>query len=594
MRFKLAPLLTFLTWFLRPVDSVSSFMTPTDEDQQMESWENTDETTWLAHTKVNQAISLPQLYTIANAHFNWVKNQRKPETSGGTLLVAALYVPTVQTVFASTIPRDKSLIQQLAGGSDLSPVWHSRTENLMPGPAGSSSASLFHAEDSTYFHFESTTRTYSNLVGNDDGAKSQKYPSGTLLAVWGYYPNDSMEKKRTGRPIDLCDSRPRRNQRSPTCQQMAKSLGVYFELVTNETPEEMAANTNPDFATENTDPNACAGGGGPQRRHSPGDVKFFRRNTTCSSISQVSHTYLFDPTPLTIPLDVTTSASTTVTEPPTTTDQARHTITSAPTLSCVLHNQDPGHGITKAYCLCNKSITLSPLPSKKAYSESCAYTTMPGTSASEIVPTQTQVWTTNCQACTIVGGVANEETCTPVAGCKPTAAPVPTIAAWVGNLSTIDIGNAEDGNNGTDLAKEMFSKLRGMCNSTTCKGDDAVMDNVETIAGGELPLKPAMHLEYVALARGALHRRLREAQGVPLHGPDVQGAQRNQLEKTAGDGFLCELITEALTAAVLFLAPELLAPDVLADVDLQAICGWVADPASIIGSLTETVHVSRP
>ena len=508
MRVKTANLLAFVTWFPRPVDSVSSFMTPTDRVQEMASWENTDDTTWLAQTKVNQAITLPQLYTIANSHFNWVKTQKNPETIAGTLLVAALYVPTVQTVFASTIPRDGTLISQMNDGSKKSPVWHYRSEDFMPGWAASSKASIFHAEDSAYFHFESTTRTYSNLVGNEEAAKRQKYPSGTLLAVWGYYPNDPPEKKHTGRPIDLCDSRPRRNQRSPNCRQIAKSLGVYFELVSDETPEQLAANMNPDFGTENTDLNACDGGGSPQRRSFPRVVKFSRRNTTCSSNPQPSHTYAFDPTPLTIPLDVTASVSTT--QPPTiTTDQTRHTITSAPTLSCVLHNQDPGHGITKAYCLCDKSITLSPLSGKKTYSESCAYTTMPGTSAIEVVPTQTQVWTTNCQACTIIGGVANEETCTSIAGCKPTSptststaasVPVPTIAAWVGNLSTIEIGNAEDGNNGIDLAKEMFSKLRGMCNSTSCKGDDALMDNVETVIGdGEFPLKPAMHLEYVSL-----------------------------------------------------------------------------------------------
>ncbi|KAK9776082.1 putative Class V protein [Seiridium cardinale] len=77
-----------------------------------------------------------------------------------------------------------------------------------------------------------------------------------------------------------------------------------------------------------------------------------------------------------------------------------------------------------------------------------------------------------------------------------TSAPTPTIAAWVGNLSTLDIGNAEDGNGGKDLAKEMFTKLRGTCDQHGCKSDHAVMDNVEVaIADGEEPLKPAMYLQ---------------------------------------------------------------------------------------------------
>jgi hypothetical protein len=174
-------------------------------------------------------------------------------------------------------------------------------------------------------------------------------------------------------------------------------------------------------------------------------------------------------------------------------------ITPAPTKlpSCVLHNEDPDQGINQAFCLCDGSVTLSPLPATSAYSESCAYKYIPtATTARETVTIQTEVWTSNCAACTIVGGIADAETCTTVAGCTPTAAPSPTIAAWVGNLSTIDIGNAEDGNGGKDLATEMFTKLKGMCSGSTCKGDFAEMDNVEAaIADGEEPLKPAMYFQ---------------------------------------------------------------------------------------------------
>lgn len=174
-------------------------------------------------------------------------------------------------------------------------------------------------------------------------------------------------------------------------------------------------------------------------------------------------------------------------------------ITVAPTKlpSCELHNHDPDQGINQAFCLCDDSITLSPLPVTSAYSESCAYKSIPtGTTAIETVTTQTEIWTSNCAACTIVGGIADAETCTTVSGCTPTAAPSPTIAAWVGNLSTIDIGNAEDKNGGKDLATEMLTKLKGMCSGSTCKGDHAEMDHVESaISGGEEALKPAMYLQ---------------------------------------------------------------------------------------------------
>jgi hypothetical protein len=176
-------------------------------------------------------------------------------------------------------------------------------------------------------------------------------------------------------------------------------------------------------------------------------------------------------------------------------------ITPAPTPSCELHNEDPDQGINQAFCLCDKSITLSVLPATSAQSESCAYKSIPtATTARETVTTQTEVWTSNSAACTIVGGIADAETCTTVAGCTPTAAATPTIAAWVGNLSTIDIGNADDGNGGKDLATEMFGKLKAMCSGSTCKADHAEMDNVEAaIDNGEEPLKPAMYLQDAAL-----------------------------------------------------------------------------------------------
>jgi hypothetical protein len=186
-----------------------------------------------------------------------------------------------------------------------------------------------------------------------------------------------------------------------------------------------------------------------------------------------------------IPASCYSAASGTITPPP------------SKTPSCELHNEDPDQGINQAFCLCDSSITLTPLPATKAQSESCAYKSIPtGTSAREAVTTATEVWTSNCAACTIVGGIADAETCTSVKGCTPTAAPTPTIAAWVGNLSTIDIGNAEDGNGGKDLATEMFGKLKVMCSGSTCKGDHAEMDHVEAaIADGEEPLKPAMYLQ---------------------------------------------------------------------------------------------------
>ena len=65
------------------------------------------------------------------------------------------------------------------------------------------------------------------------------------------------------------------------------------------------------------------------------------------------------------------------------------------------------------------------------------------------------------------------------------------------NVGTIDIGNAEDGDNGGKaLATEMFRKLWGMCDEHGCKGDHQEMDDVEAVIDdGEEPLKPAMYID---------------------------------------------------------------------------------------------------
>lgn len=177
------------------------------------------------------------------------------------------------------------------------------------------------------------------------------------------------------------------------------------------------------------------------------------------------------------------------------------TITSAPTatsiITCELHEQDPDQGVNQAYCLCDNSVTLTPLSiaTTAEQSASCAYTTIPGSTAQETVTTQTEVWTSNCAACTIVGGIADSETCTSVSGCTPTAAPSPTIVAWVSN-STLQIGDAEDDNNGTSLAKEMYGKLRDFCSGSSCTTDMADMSNVEYILDeGEEPLTPQMYIQ---------------------------------------------------------------------------------------------------
>lgn len=60
------------------------------------------------------------------------------------------------------------------------------------------------------------------------------------------------------------------------------------------------------------------------------------------------------------------------------------------------------------------------------------------------------------------------------------------------------------------------------------------------------------------------------------------------LDKTSGDGFTCEEITAALTAAAMLLAPELVGAEALEGIEIESICGIIEDPSSALDHLTGT------
>ncbi|XXH00074.1 hypothetical protein Hte_006416 [Hypoxylon texense] len=198
-----------------------------------------------------------------------------------------------------------------------------------------------------------------------------------------------------------------------------------------------------------------------------------------------------------------TTISTLTTTPPS-------PITPAPiaTPSCEYLPMDPDHGRDQPACVCGETatlplITIQPSGTKSVFSDaaSCAYTTMPGSSVTNPITTESQVWASDCVACTLVGGVADQETCTSVPSCTPTPTPtpssvVPTFAVWIANR-TVPIGDAGGKDGGKKLATDMFQKLRGLCDRGVCDFSQyAKMDGVETVVnGGEEPLHPEMYWE---------------------------------------------------------------------------------------------------
>ena len=105
----------------------------------------------------------------------------------------------------------------------------------------------------------------------------------------------------------------------------------------------------------------------------------------------------------------------------------------APTssLHCSLQNEDPDQGITARGCVCGSAtLPLLTITSVTEETQSCAYTTLP-LSAPNPISIETVTYTSNCKACTLVGGIADTPTCTAVKGCttsttNPPATPKPS------------------------------------------------------------------------------------------------------------------------------------------------------------------------
>ncbi|KAL8869501.1 MAG: hypothetical protein Q9174_004225 [Haloplaca sp. 1 TL-2023] len=107
--------------------------------------------------------------------------------------------------------------------------------------------------------------------------------------------------------------------------------------------------------------------------------------------------------------------------------------TSASTLSCSVQNADPGQGIFRRGCICEgTTLPLITLASVTDYRQSCSYTALPTTSVSNPISIASTTFSKNCEACTLVGGIADTPSCTPIEGCEkaqptpaPDAAPAP-------------------------------------------------------------------------------------------------------------------------------------------------------------------------
>ncbi|KAK9412876.1 putative Class V protein [Seiridium unicorne] len=449
--------LVWSAWLLEAALGVRSDMPPTSQSTEMTLWKDRSPSWHASHTvgENNEQWFIEDLYRFANSLFNWVRTQKNCLTKDGTLLVAAVYDHTSKTVYSSTIPRGRRAQDILNKASDFAPIWWHRAKQW-PAIAGGWKAQFgpflpqvpVHAEDGAYYLLEKeiitdprkanklpplTEQELDNAHYSTDSSKDD-----VMVAVWGVYgSNSDAIKTEKGRPIDLCSREDgnkdwRGRVSRKPCTWMADELHVH-RVEVEEPPEQKDEDDNGDNL-QDADANNQ-----PDACVAPGRRAFLPRE----------HYKAW------FPRDNNTQACFNITEP------------------------DP-------------SVT-GPVGKPSTVSGPASTQNISSPVTSIFVPTQ-NISTSTQQTIKTTNPPSTKPTSTSKS--TSTSAPTPTIAAWVGNLSTLDIGNAEDGNGGKDLAKEMFTKLRGACDQHGCKSDHAIMDNVEVaIAGGEEPLKPAMYLQ---------------------------------------------------------------------------------------------------
>lgn len=249
--------------------------------------------TWHAEYPVENVknfISTPNfqgILDLANMHYNWVIEQENAYPKGAKgCHVAVLYDPAEGVVYASTIPRTmrRALMLVLARDYQAAPLWFNQTALFIGEDEGDAHnhPEVFkpydiRAEDAVYFTYETTDKSEA-----EEASIARQYPAGAIVQVWGSFKKSSIKKsphhhgsgshtddletsndsetdqgtKHHGdqkavsqastedsstpsestpkaRQIILC-----KKERKPSCQKVAKALGVDFET-SHQTQEEI-------------------------------------------------------------------------------------------------------------------------------------------------------------------------------------------------------------------------------------------------------------------------------------------------------------------------------------------------------------------
>ncbi|TVY40883.1 hypothetical protein LOCC1_G006489 [Lachnellula occidentalis] len=163
---------------------------------------------------------------------------------------------------------------------------------------------------------------------------------------------------------------------------------------------------------------------------------------------------------------------------------------TAPAPSCTLNDADPDEGIDQPFCLCDSStlpVLSVDLATATGADASCAYTKMPGASATITTNIALGPASTNsalCQVCSLA--VVNEDACSSIANCIPQAAQ----ASVQAGSSPVHVGTLT----GTALYTSVSSALEQLCppvtqtnSATKCSETDTIkIGNIQAIEDNSL------------------------------------------------------------------------------------------------------------
>ncbi|KAK9788045.1 hypothetical protein SCARD494_10054 [Seiridium cardinale] len=445
--------------------------------------------TWVAEYTVLGEDPLPieELYTIANEHFNWLYDQREQYQiqlkGSGSCLVSALWIPQTRKVYLATEARGpyKAIMMDKEGTSPYGQVWREHIKALFTAKDPKKLYD-YHAEDTAYHYFEHKRLKDGQpfLPANDPKASTTMYsttePNNVMIATWGFHGADSSDiMNGGGRPIKLCDNK--NAARGANCQQVAQSLGIYYEEITDQPASESEIDGISDENVDDTNgEDICLVVEGANKRSRGLRAALGRAKKAVCNATVVIELGTLSTTPTNITLSTGIYTNTSGTMP---------AVTNAPVKpSCVLQDSSPGVGNGNSGCICGNTTTLPVLATGVVYDKSCDYTALPTNSVENPITISTTTWTADCQRCHGPAGHADgAATCTAIPSC--TAAPVPAAGLLLSNTS-IPIGNADDDSGGASLRKQLWDQLYPNCpdGAGSCKTGSALINNVGTVIDG--------------------------------------------------------------------------------------------------------------